>query len=116
MSNFSLPIKKSLLQYSEHLDRASIEDDAIESMPPRRRRKSGKKRFRKGKRRGIRTLKGRISIHIPGYQGLQTFSAAELITKISKAKIKAAGKILLRRSGKKKYRKGKKKRKSRRKK
>ena len=108
MSNHFSPVKKSLLQYSEHLERATIGDDTSDVMPARK-RKSGRRKTRRVSRKGFKATKGRVYIHVPGYQGLQTFSAGELIHKISKGKIRAAAKTILRRSGKKKTRKGKRK-------
>jgi hypothetical protein len=87
-------------------------------MPPKRRsrkRKGAKRGPRKGLK-GVRVTKGKISLKIRGYSGIQKLGASELIHYIPLSKLKVAAKKVLRRSGAKKTkkrRKGKGKRKGR---
>ena len=113
MSHYSLPLKKSLLHYSEHLDRATVEDEDSPSMPPRRRR--SKRKTKKSRKASFKVKHGRITLHIPGYQGVHTFTASDLIHKISHQKIKAAAKLILKKSKKKKFKKLRKRRRLKRK-
>ena len=106
--------KKPLVAYSEHEERAQFLD--FDSMP----RKSNKsKKSRKSKRqsvkviKGTRIVKGRVSIKLGGYSGVQKLAPSQLIRYIPLNKLKAAAKKVLASLG---HQKIKKKRKSKKKK
>jgi hypothetical protein len=118
--SYGLSERKPLLNFSDTLERATLVDldSDSESMPPKRRsrkRKGAKRGPRKGLK-GVRVTKGKISLKIRGYSGIQKLGASELIHYIPLSKLKVAAKKVLRRSGAKKTkkrRKGKGKRKGR---
>lgn len=109
--------KKPLLNYSDTQERASIfNPNADSSMPPRKKsgkRKSSKKYGKKGGLKGVRVTKGKISLRVAGYSGLQKFGASELVRFVPLSKLRVAAKKVLGRSGakktSKKRRKGKRK-------
>ena len=96
--------KKPLLNFSESQERASLIDTDLESMSPRRRRRVGG-----SKRKKVRVSHGRIGLKISGFKGIQHLTASELVRHIPVSKLRAAGKKVLKRSGRK-IRKGRKKR------
>ena len=113
---------KSLLNYLDTDERATlvdIESDS-DSMSPRRRRRSKRKSSRRRKTvrrglKGVRVTKGRINLKIAGYSGIQKLGASELIHYIPLSKLKAAAKRVLKRAGVKKTRQRRRRRVKRRK-
>ena len=115
--------RKLLLNFSKNQERASlIENDFDLSMSPRKTRK-GRKKSRKGTKRykglkpakGVRVSKGKVSLRIAGFSGLQKLGASELIRFVPLNRLKSAAKKILKSSGKKtirKRRKGRKKKSS----
>ena len=106
--------KKPLLHYSEHSERAQLVDDIDkgekDSLKTTKKRKSGKKKsVEKGKRKVLRVAHGNFSIKVPGFPGLQKFSASQILPLIPVSQLRAAAKRVLSQSGKKKNRKKKKK-------
>ena len=109
--------KKPLLHYSEHSERAELVDDnddgddgEEDSTRKTKKRKSGKKKsVGKGKRKVLRVANGNFSIKVPGFSGLQKFSASQILPLIPVSQLRAAAKRVLSQSGKKKNRKKKKK-------
>lgn len=97
----------SFLNFSTFQERATLvdpedSDENIDSMPPRRRRRSKRLRKKRPIRRGlkgVRVTKGRISLKVGGYSGIQKLGASELIHFIPLAKLRVAAKKVLRRSG-----------------
>jgi hypothetical protein len=99
--------KQPLIHYSETQERASLYDPDFEGMPPRRALRATRKLKKRGSRkkahlkptRGVRFTKGKISLRIAGYSGLQKLGASELVRFIPLSKLKAAAKKVLRNSG-----------------
>ena len=110
--------KKPLLHYSESSERAKLVDDIDDDgddgeevlTRKTKKRKSGKKKsVGKGKRKVLRVANGNFSIKVPGFSGLQKFSASQILPLIPVSQLRAAAKRVLSHSGKKKNRKKKKK-------
>ena len=116
--------EQPLLRYSTDCERASFldddSDDSDNSMPRKKRaggKRRGRKRTRKVKRRrsvkgakGVRLVKGKVSIKLAGL-GVRKLGASQLVKYISLAKLKTAAKKFLSSQGQrvpaKKRRKGK---------
>jgi hypothetical protein len=112
--------RKLLLNFSRNQERATLVDNDFDLSMSSKKSKKGRKKSRKGSRRyrglkfakGVRVSKGKVSLRIAGYSGLQKLGASELIRFVPLNKLKSAAKKILKRSGKKttrKRRKGRKK-------
>lgn len=120
--SYGQPTRGSLLAFSTRGERASLFRDTDQSttnsssMPAvrkRSRRKSkGRRRSHSRKRvksaKGVRVTKGRLSIRVAGYSGLQKIPASQLVKFVPLTKLRAAAKKVLACSGKSKSRKKKK--------
>lgn len=110
--SYGISERKPLLNFSDTHERATLVDldSDSDSMPSKRKsykRKGSRKTPRKGLK-GVRVTKGKISLKVTGYSGIQKLGASELIHYIPLSKLKVAAKKVLRRSGAKKIKKRKK--------
>ena len=111
---YNLSERKPLLHYSEEEERANFFDtDNLDSSMPRKKR-SGKTRKAKGRSvakgfKGIKFSKGRLSLRIGGYSGIQRLAPSQLVRFIPLSKLKQAARKVLQKSGGKKTRRRRKK-------
>src|SRR6266404_2419844 len=96
-----------ILEKNKISTRASVIPD---SMPHRRRRTRKTKKRKTSKRRagptgGHRLVKGRISLRVAGFKGVQRLGASQLCRFVPLNKLKAAAKKILRGTGKKRGKK-----------
>src|SRR6266404_6509327 len=98
-------VKKPLLSYSEHLERAEVFDIHNENkqMPAKRRTKRAKSSGRKSRGRkrllkgGHKLIHGKIKLKLKGY-GTQTVNACQLVRFVPLSKLKTAARKVLSRS------------------
>jgi hypothetical protein len=106
---------RPFVEYSPHQDRASLMS-AVKTHTSRRRSRSTSRR--KGRTTKVRVVKGKVSLRIGGFPGVQKLGASQLVRFVPLNKLRSAAKRVLgsppRRGKKRTSRKGGKRRRRRR--